>query len=71
MSAAQIKNLQRRLELLSRDAEEQLDRTCGHELWRTLGFDALDRLEDVGRRATANYYYGVLQTVQELQAALR
>ena len=37
MSIAQVKNLQRRLDNLCREAETELTRTCGHELWRTLG----------------------------------
>jgi len=70
MSVAQVKNLQRRLDNLAGEAEQELTRACGHELWRTLGFDAFDGLEDVDRRATANYYYGQWQAVRELQEAL-
>ena len=46
MSVAQVKNLQRRLLLLSDEAEQGLNRACGHELWRSLGPDAIDGLED-------------------------
>ncbi len=67
MSVAQIKNLQRRLANLEAEAIEELNRACGHELWQTLGFDALDSLEDGDHRALANYYYGQLQTVRELK----
>lgn len=70
MSVAQVKNLQRRLDNLCSEAEQELIRACGHELWRSLGFDAFDGLEDGDRRATANYYYGQWQTVRELQQAL-
>ena len=70
MSAAQVKNLQRRLDNLAREAETELDRVCGHDLWRTIGFDAFDSLEDNDRRASANYYYGQLMTVRELQDVL-
>jgi len=70
MSVAQVKNLQRRLDNLNREAEDELTKACGHELWRTLGFDAFDGLEDASRRATANYYYGQWQTVREMQDAL-
>ena len=55
---------------LNREAESELTKACGHELWRTLGFDAFDGLDDASRRATANYYYGQWQTVRELQDAL-
>jgi hypothetical protein len=67
MSVAQIKNLQRRLANLEDEAVDELNRACGHELWQSLGFDALDSLEDPDRRSRANYYYGQLQTVRELK----
>ena len=70
MSIAQIKNLQRRLANLEQEATAELNRACGHELWMTLGFDALDSLEKTDRRAHANYYYGQLQTVRELQQVI-
>jgi hypothetical protein len=67
MSISQIKNLQRRLANLEQEAIEEINRACGHELWQSLGFDALDTLEDPDRRSRANYYYGQLQTVRELR----
>ena len=70
MAIAQIKNLQRRLANLEAEAVEEINRACGHELWLSLGFDALDSVEDPDRRARANYYYGQLQTVRELKEAL-
>tara|TARA_Y100001968_G_C19183452_1_gene631575 strand:- start:69 stop:284 length:216 start_codon:yes stop_codon:yes gene_type:complete len=70
VSIAQIKNLQRRLENLSVEASKELNKTCGHELWQSFGFDSFDSLQDVERRALANYYYGQWQTVKELQEAL-
>jgi hypothetical protein len=70
MSVAQIKNLQRRLGHLEQEAIEEVTRACGHELWQTVGFDALDSLEDPARRARANYYYGQLQAVRELKDVL-
>jgi len=70
MAIAQIKNLQRRLGVLEEEAISELNRSCGHELWQSLGFDALDSIEDPARRARANYYYGQLQTVRELRDAL-
>ena len=66
MSIAQVKNLQRRLSCLEDEAVSEVTRACGHDLWQTLGFDALDAIEDAERRARANYYYGQLQTVREL-----
>ncbi len=70
MSAAQIKNLNRRLGNLSEEASNELDKACGSELWRKIGFDAFDGIKDSDRRAIANYYYGQLQTVRELQEVL-
>jgi hypothetical protein len=70
MAIAQIKNLQRRLGVLEEEAVAELTRACGHELWQSLGFDALDALEDQDRRARANYYYGQLMTARELRAVL-
>jgi len=70
MSIAQVKNLQRRLVNLEQEAVEEINRACGHELWQSLGFDALDSLEDPALRARANYYYGQLQVVRELKDVL-
>jgi hypothetical protein len=70
VSIAQIKNLQRRLANLESEAVAEVTRACGHELWQSVGFDALDTLADPDRRARANYYYGQLQTVRELQECL-
>lgn len=66
MSISQIKNLQRRLNLLEQEAIAEVNRACGHELWQSLGFDALDAIEDAERRARANFYFGQLQTVRQL-----
>jgi len=70
MSIVQIKNLNRRLENLAHEATSELDKACGNELWRSIGFDAFDGLFDAERRARANYYYGQWQTVRELQESL-
>ena len=70
MSIAQIKNLNRRLENMAEEAKDELDKVCGNELWRSIGFDAFDGLFDSERRARANYYYGQWQTVRDLQETL-
>jgi hypothetical protein len=70
MAIAQIKNLQRRLSNLEQEAASEVSRACGHDLWNSLGFDALDSLEDPDRRARANFYYGQLQTARELRESL-
>ena len=63
------KQLQGRLQLLSDEAEQGLTRSCGHELWKSVGPDAIDGLEDPARRAEANYWYGQWNVVRELQEA--
>ena len=70
MSAFQVKNLNRRLDNLANEATKELDKACGNELWRNIGFEAFDGLIDNERRSLANYYYGMLQTVRELQEVL-
>ncbi len=70
MSITQIKNLNRRLENLAKEASRELNKECGHELWQRIGFDAFDGLEDPSKRAKANYYYGQWQTVKELQEVI-
>ena len=52
------------------EATNELDKVCGNQLWKNFGFEAFDGLKDVDRRAIANYYYGQLQTVRELQEVL-
>lgn len=55
---------------MSKEAAEELDRVCEHELWRNIGFDAIDSLQDNSNRAKANYYYGQWQTVKEIQESI-
>ncbi len=52
------------------EATHELNKACGNELWRSIGFDAFDGLADAERRARANYYYGQWQIVRELQESL-
>ncbi|MEB3334010.1 MAG: hypothetical protein VKP70_03400 [Cyanobacteriota bacterium] len=70
MSIAQIKNLQRRLTVLEQEATAEITRACGHELWQSLGFDALDAIDDGERRARANFYFGQLQTARQLMEVI-
>lgn len=70
MAIAQIKNLQRRLANLEQEAEAELDRACGNHLWASVGPDVIDALEISAERARANYYYGQLMTVRELQGVM-
>ena len=52
---------------MANESSKELDKLCGNKLWQNIGFEAFDRLEDSDRRSTANYYYGQLQIVRELQ----
>ena len=70
MSIVQVKNLNRRLDNLANEATKELNKACGNELWKNVGFEAFDGLTDTERRSLANYYYGMLQTVRELQEVL-
>ncbi len=70
MSLSQVKNFQRRLEIMEKEASHELDRACENQLWRNLGFDAIDTLQNETKRAKANYYYGQWQTVKELRDIL-
>ncbi|BEV36598.1 hypothetical protein [Synechococcus sp. M16CYN] len=70
MAVAQLKKLQRRLLLLADEAEQRLNRICGHELWKTIGPDAIDSLNDPEKRAEANYWYGQWNVVRELQEVI-
>ena len=69
MAVARLKNLQRRLQVLSEEAEQSLNRICGNALWKTVGPDAIDGLEDPAQRAEANYWYGQWNVVRELSEA--
>jgi hypothetical protein len=55
---------------LSDEAEQGLNRVCGHELWKSVGPDAVDGMADPDRRAEANYWYGQWNVVRELQEAI-
>ena len=69
MSISQIKNLNRRLSNLEKEAIDELDKVCGSELWKSIGFEAFDSINDEDRRATANYYFGQYQVVKELKSS--
>ncbi len=71
MSAAQIKSLNRRLDNLASEADHELKKACGNELWKSIGFEAFDGLKDNEKRSLANYYFGQWQTVRELQESMR
>ena len=67
MSVSKSKNLERRLNLLAEEATSELNKVCESSLWETLGFVYFDQLDSKDKIAKANFYYGQLQTVNELK----
>jgi len=68
MSLAKSKNLERKLNLISKEATNELNNVCGSNLWETLGFIYFDQLDNKEKIAKANFYYGQLQLVKELKS---
>ena len=67
MSLVKSKNLERKLNLISKEAVTELNNVCGSNLWETLGFVYFDQLDNKDKIAKANFYYGQLQLVKELK----
>ena len=67
MSVSKSKNLERRLNLLAEEAISELNKVCESTLWETLGFVYFDQLDSKDKIAKANFYYGQLQTINELK----
>ena len=67
MSVSKSKNLERKLDNFAREAKNELNIVCGSSLWESLGFVLFDQLEDTGKIAKANFYYGQLQIINELK----
>ena len=67
MSLSKSKNLERRLNLLAEEAISELNKVCESSLWETLGFVYFDQLDSKDKIAKANFYYGQLQTVNEIK----
>ena len=67
MSLAKSKNLERKLNLISKEATNELNNVCGSNIWETLGFICFDQLDNKEKIAKANFYYGQLQLVKELK----
>ena len=68
MSLVKSKNLERKLNLISKEATTELNNVCGSNLWETLGFIYFDQLENKDKIAKANFYYGQLELVKELKS---
>ena len=67
MSLSKSKNLERRLNLLAEEATSELNKVCESTLWETLGFLYFDQLDSKDKIAKANFYYGQLQTINEIK----
>tara|TARA_Y100000589_G_scaffold170244_1_gene161773 strand:- start:2139 stop:2351 length:213 start_codon:yes stop_codon:yes gene_type:complete len=68
MSLAKSKNLERKLNLVSKEATNELNNVCGSDIWETLGFVYFDQLDNKDKIAKANFYYGQLQLAKELKS---
>ncbi len=67
MSVSRSKNLERRLNLLAEEATSELNKVCESSLWETLGFVYFDQLDNKDKIAKANFYYGQLQTINQIK----
>ena len=67
MSLSKSKNLERRLNLLAEDATSELNKVCESSLWEAMGFVYFDQLDSKDKIAKANFYYGQLQTINEIK----
>ena len=67
MSVSRAKNLERRLNLLAEEATSELNKVCESTLWETLGFVYFDQLDSKDKIAKANFYYGQLQTINQIK----
>ena len=67
MSVSRSKNIERRLNLLAEEATSELNKVCESSLWETLGFVYFDQLDSKDKIAKANFYYGQLQTINEIK----
>tara|TARA_B100000212_G_scaffold216095_1_gene163490 strand:+ start:20 stop:235 length:216 start_codon:yes stop_codon:yes gene_type:complete len=67
LSFSKSKNLERRLNLLSEEAISELNKVCESSLWQTIGFNYFDQLDSKDKIAKANFYYGQLQTINEIK----
>ena len=68
MSLAKSRKLERKLNFISKEATTELNNVCGSNLWETLGFVYFDQLDNKDKIAKANFYYGQLKLVKELQS---
>ena len=67
MSISKSKNLERKMNNISKDAVNELNNDCGSSLWESLGFMFFDQIDDPEKIAKANFYYGQLQIINEIK----
>ena len=70
MSISKSKNVARRLQILADEATEELNKVCESTHWQSLGFVFFDQLESKEKVAKANYYYGQLTLIKEIDQFL-
>ncbi len=66
MSISKSKNLSRRLQVMADEATSELNKVCESSHWQSLGFVFFDQLESKDKVAKANYYYGQLTLIKEI-----
>ena len=67
MSLSKSRNLDRRLTILAEEAISELNKVCESSLWENFGFAYFDQLDSKDKIAKANFYYGQLQTINEIK----
>ena len=68
MSLSKSKNVERKLNLIADEARLEINKVCQSNLWETLGFIYFDQLDSNDKVAKANFYYGQLQLIKEIQS---
>tara|TARA_B100000965_G_scaffold376311_1_gene369473 strand:+ start:4169 stop:4381 length:213 start_codon:yes stop_codon:yes gene_type:complete len=66
MSISKTKNLTRRLQIIEEEATAELNRVCESSHWQSLGFIFFDQLDSKEKIAKANFYYGQLTLIKEI-----
>jgi len=66
MSISKSKNLSRRMQILANEATEELNKVCESSHWQSLGFVFFDQLDSKEKVAKANFYYGQLTLIKEI-----
>ena len=70
MSISRSKNLERKLGFIANEITLELNKVCQSSIWQSLGFLYFDELENKEKIAKANFYYGQLQLVKEIQSII-